>query len=644
MHRIGYHFPTEVVAQVCSHYGIRLDSSGRIIGEQDTEKLFMKISQKGQVVLNENIRDQVTINTEAKEIIRDLFPKIPNNDLFSIIKTAFQLGDNKVGTAEEIPLVRRAQLSVVAHIRHSYTNYDKLLRQLPYNEARHAVETPTLKKLVEWRGDENDQTEASRKAVDEAVREVVVLSDEESSDSEPEEGQILENKDLKVEPVQRPPRPPEPQIEHRPVSPGELSSGEEASRGYRFLPQTSRRTVIARQQPEVLHRQQQSRYALWDQVRHDYRTGVYDQEVPRVVTRMPLEDVHQLQSEPVSRNVVYEPTTSVRYVIEEPRPVSEIFQNPYHKREVIDSRMQVQVLRQRLEPAPVFRGADGRLYERVTSRIEDPALQRIYTPPSSRSMPYQAASRRSASPRAYRPNLHQHTPSLNDNNTIIQSIEQPDSIYRSPVSRYPTDNAQVKMRNVNNGAFHQNRLIDLTSSADRANQRLQIESSPPPSPYQRRVAHQANPNLMEVDQYPSQPRTLIDLGPQLPTPASSQRMENVGQSRGNGFDPRHAYATQPQSELGSTIPVRRQIPEERHIVYEPLAERGNVRHVSEYELQRSQQVSRQREYQMIGEAQPGQPAQSFSRQVIVLDSPRAERHARPTERVQPVCRTMYLQQ
>ena len=158
----------------------------------------MKISQKGEVVLNETIRDQVTINTEAKEIIRDLFPKIPDNDLFQIIKTAFQLGDNKVGTAEEIPLVRRAQLSVVAHIRHSYTNYDKLLRQVPYNEARHMVEKTTLMKLVEWRGDENDADGKSRKAVDDAVREVVVLSDEES-ESELEEGQVLENEKVQVQ-------------------------------------------------------------------------------------------------------------------------------------------------------------------------------------------------------------------------------------------------------------------------------------------------------------------------------------------------------------------------------------------------------------------------------------------------------------
>lgn len=34
--------------------------------------------------------DQTTINTEARDAIKDLFPTIPDKDLFQIIKTAFQ--------------------------------------------------------------------------------------------------------------------------------------------------------------------------------------------------------------------------------------------------------------------------------------------------------------------------------------------------------------------------------------------------------------------------------------------------------------------------------------------------------------------------------------------------------------------------
>lgn len=33
---------------------------------------------------------QITINTEARDVIRDLFPKIPDDDINQIVKTAFQ--------------------------------------------------------------------------------------------------------------------------------------------------------------------------------------------------------------------------------------------------------------------------------------------------------------------------------------------------------------------------------------------------------------------------------------------------------------------------------------------------------------------------------------------------------------------------
>lgn len=37
---------------------------------------------------------QITINTEARDVLKDLFPNIPDNDLNQIIKTAFQKVDN----------------------------------------------------------------------------------------------------------------------------------------------------------------------------------------------------------------------------------------------------------------------------------------------------------------------------------------------------------------------------------------------------------------------------------------------------------------------------------------------------------------------------------------------------------------------
>lgn len=55
-----------------------------------------------------NNADQITVNTEARDALRDLFPNIPDNDLNQIIKTAFQKVRvnfafiNSVGMADDL--------------------------------------------------------------------------------------------------------------------------------------------------------------------------------------------------------------------------------------------------------------------------------------------------------------------------------------------------------------------------------------------------------------------------------------------------------------------------------------------------------------------------------------------------------------
>lgn len=132
---------------------------------------------------------QITINTEARDVIRDLFPRIPDDDINQIIKTAFQKGQRKVGTAVELPLARRAQLAVVAHIRHLYTEYDKLLKTTSFQEARRSVEDSTLEKLVQWRGDD----ESAVPELEDVFREVIVISDDEEGDTEESDNVDHEN-------------------------------------------------------------------------------------------------------------------------------------------------------------------------------------------------------------------------------------------------------------------------------------------------------------------------------------------------------------------------------------------------------------------------------------------------------------------
>lgn len=175
VHRVGYHFPSTVVAKKCMELGLYLSENGNVMAFENFGTNLTRPKDESEV-------DQVTINTEARDVIRDLFPKIPDEDIALIIKTAFQKGERKVGTAVELPLARRAQLAVVAHIRHMYTDYDKLLKKTSFQEARRQVEDVTLEKLVQWRGDD----ESGMPVLEDVFREVIVISDDEGDDEDDE--------------------------------------------------------------------------------------------------------------------------------------------------------------------------------------------------------------------------------------------------------------------------------------------------------------------------------------------------------------------------------------------------------------------------------------------------------------------------
>ena len=90
--------------------------------------------------------------------------------------------------------MRRAQLAVIAHIRHTYTNYDALLRQVQYNEARRRVEKPCLDRLIRWRGDDDDAGD-----MDDVLREVIVIPDDDEDDEGDETQESLRVRPEEIE-------------------------------------------------------------------------------------------------------------------------------------------------------------------------------------------------------------------------------------------------------------------------------------------------------------------------------------------------------------------------------------------------------------------------------------------------------------
>ena len=120
-------------------------------------------------------------------LLAELFKKYATSIVGDYLLIFLQ-GKGLVGTAKDVALVRRAQLAVIAHIRHVYTDYDRLLKRYPWPEARALVEQPTLDKLIEWRGDEDDAEE-----MDDILREVIVIPDDDDDEEEEEENMMHEN-------------------------------------------------------------------------------------------------------------------------------------------------------------------------------------------------------------------------------------------------------------------------------------------------------------------------------------------------------------------------------------------------------------------------------------------------------------------
>lgn len=80
---MGYHFPSTVVAQKCMELGLYISENGNVVP-------FEQFGTKSTTTDGDVDVPQITINTEARDVIRDLFPRIPDDDINQIIKTAFQ--------------------------------------------------------------------------------------------------------------------------------------------------------------------------------------------------------------------------------------------------------------------------------------------------------------------------------------------------------------------------------------------------------------------------------------------------------------------------------------------------------------------------------------------------------------------------
>ncbi|KAF2494106.1 hypothetical protein BU16DRAFT_64519 [Lophium mytilinum] len=180
VHRVGFHFPSRVVDMACEYHGYVTHPNGGYFRPRDRNEcnwIARSLKQHGKRIGNGRDLTLQETKDQIKAAMLDLFPKIPDEDMKEVIRRAFGQDEATVGNSEE-SLPRRVQLAVGAHIRHQYTDYDKLLRQSVRRPvARQIVEEICVKIMVNWRGEDPEQME-------EVFREVIILDDDDEEDGD----------------------------------------------------------------------------------------------------------------------------------------------------------------------------------------------------------------------------------------------------------------------------------------------------------------------------------------------------------------------------------------------------------------------------------------------------------------------------
>jgi hypothetical protein len=194
---------------------------------------------------------------------------------------------------------------VVAHIRHLYTDYDRLLKQKSFHEARSEVEQVTLTKLIAWRGDdENGQT-----VLEDVFREVIVISDDDDSETEDEGPVPAVTNGQSVEILSSSQRQ---EIQTQPISAVNVTvqdplrePSEEAPPGFRIVTRAPAQNAI--------NRRGFNRYQAWNRALNRYRAEANgaaqappvtsgDKQSPRYGKRPVV--IHEIPNPPTRREVV----------------------------------------------------------------------------------------------------------------------------------------------------------------------------------------------------------------------------------------------------------------------------------------------------------------------------------------------------
>jgi hypothetical protein len=127
----------------------------KVLGIRVPKSIFSQVQSLAKDTLS--TRRAATEKRDAA-VIRDAgaelsvqFPKMPTGEKELVLKHGFRKYSGRVGRTGQMPLSRKIQLAVIAHIRHKHTRYDELLRNgADRLEARKSVQKKIQDILREW--------------------------------------------------------------------------------------------------------------------------------------------------------------------------------------------------------------------------------------------------------------------------------------------------------------------------------------------------------------------------------------------------------------------------------------------------------------------------------------------------------------
>lgn len=132
-----------------------VEKNNKVLGIRIPRPVFSRV----QALANETLaarrsaterRDAALVGVAAAEIDRQ-FPDTPPDDREKILKHGFKKYSGRVGRTNLIPMARKAQYAVIAHIRHKHTDYDQLLRDgMSRDDARRTIQKKLQRILSEW--------------------------------------------------------------------------------------------------------------------------------------------------------------------------------------------------------------------------------------------------------------------------------------------------------------------------------------------------------------------------------------------------------------------------------------------------------------------------------------------------------------